>query len=106
MAKHAAVSTQELNPRSTSNRTLFQALITLFPLANAALLVIQGVLLEADQGTIPGWVWAVINGAVLVCGIVMKIASRIMAIPGVNEWLRKYAPWLAPEDDPAALPPQ
>ena len=104
MSKHLALSTQERNPRSAANRTFFVALVVLFPVANAALIILQDELGKSGL-SLPGWVTAALNVAVLVTSLLIRVATRIMAIPGVNDKLRRYAPVLAPEDSPAAATP-
>ena len=75
-------SSQERAPWRATARTLFAALIGL---ASMWALVVEA--LGLDQG-IP-WVAAslAVTGAV----------TRLMALPAVNNWLRQYIPWLAPE---------
>lgn len=75
-------SSQERAPWRATARTLFAALIGL---ASMWALVVEA--LGLDQG-IP-WVAAslAVTGAV----------TRLMALPAVNDWLRQYMPWLAPE---------
>lgn len=77
-------STQEQAPWRATARTLFAALIGL---ASMWALVVEA--LGLDQG-IP-WVAAslAVTGAV----------TRLMALPAVNNWLRRYMPWLAPEGE-------
>ena len=77
-------STQERAPWRATLRTLFAALIGL---ASMWALIVEA--LGLDQG-IP-WVAAslAVTGAV----------TRLMALPAVNDWLRRYVPWLAPESD-------
>ncbi|MCC9068784.1 hypothetical protein [Arthrobacter cryoconiti] len=99
-----ALSTQERNPRSASVRTAFAAAVALFPLLNAVLAVIIETLRPYDA-TIPGWVFIWLNGALVVVTVAIALVTRIMAIPGVNDWLRKYAPWLSPEDKTKPAPP-
>lgn len=75
-------SSQERAPWRATARTVFAALIGL---ASMWALVVEA--LGLDQG-IP-WVAAslAVTGAV----------TRLMALPAVNDWLRQYMPWLAPE---------
>lgn len=101
MADHVAtgvLSTQEKNPRSAVLRTLLAAVIALFPLLNLALpIVIEA--LKPYQVYLPGWVFLWLNGALVAVTVIIAIATRILALPGVNAWLRKYAPIFAPEDN-------
>ncbi|ALE91808.1 hypothetical protein AOC05_04880 [Arthrobacter alpinus] len=102
--RRVAASTQERNPRSASVRTAFAAAVALFPLLNGILAVIIEVLRPYDA-TIPGWVFIWLNGALVAVTVVIMLVTRVMAIPGVNDWLRKYARWLSPEDKPKPAPP-
>lgn len=97
MSKHLALSTQERNPKSAANRTFIVALVVLFPVANAGLIILQDEL-EKSGLALPGWVTAALNVAVVVTSLLIRVATRIMAIPGVNDKLRRYLPWLSPED--------
>jgi hypothetical protein len=96
---HSAVpaSTQERNPRSAVLRTVLAAVIALFPLLNGVLLAAVEVL-KPYEVHLPGWVFLWLNGALLAVTAVTALITRILAVPGVNEWLRKYAPVFAPED--------
>lgn len=97
MADHRALSTQERNPRSAVLRTVLVAAVALFPLLNTALKVIVDEL-EPYRVSLPEWLFVALNVAITVTVIMMGIFTRVMAIPGVNEWLRKYLPLFAPED--------
>ncbi|MBT8162784.1 MULTISPECIES: hypothetical protein [Arthrobacter] len=99
MGTHLAIpaSTQEKNPRSAVLRTVLAAVIALFPLLNLVLAVVIDQL-KPYQVNLPGWVFLWLNGALAVVTVITALATRILAIPGVNDWLRKYAPAFAPED--------
>lgn len=98
MADHVALSTQERNPRSAVIRTVFAAVVAGFPLINGALLITNAEL-QAYAIHLPGWVFVTLNIGLAVTAVVTAIVTRILAIPGVNEWLRRFFPLLAPEDD-------
>lgn len=98
--RRVAVSTQEKNPRSASVRTGLAALIGMLLLLNPILGVVIEVLRPYDA-VVPGWVFLWLNGAITVTAVGIALVTRIMAIPGVNDWLRTYAKWLAPEDKQA-----
>lgn len=87
--------TQVANPVRTTVRTIVQNLIVLVPLVNAVALVLVGYLQEQTDLVVPGWAFAVLNGVVLVTGLLIGGVTRIMAIPGVAEWIREKLPWLA-----------
>ena len=95
--RRVAVSTQEANPRSASVRTGLAALVGMLILLNPVLAVVIEVLRPYDA-TIPGWVFIWLNGAITVTAVAIALVTRVMAVPGVNDWLRKYAAWLSPED--------
>jgi len=103
--KRVAVSTQEKNPRSAVARTVLVAVFALFPILNAALLVIMDEL-QPYVGQLPAWVFPALNGVLVAVTVLIGICTRVLAVPGVNDWLRRYAKWLAPEDkqDPTADP--
>lgn len=93
---HAAVSTQEKNPRSAVVRTVVVAVLVLFPSLNIALGIIVEEM-EPYSASVPGWVFGILNGAIAATAVLLGIGTRILAIPGVNAWLREHAAWLAPE---------
>lgn len=95
--RRVAISTQERNPRSTIIRSVFVALLAALPIMNGALGIIVGELAPYG-GTVPGWVFGVLNGGIAVTAILLAILTKIMAFPGVNEWFRQHAAWLSPED--------
>ncbi|MDQ0677440.1 hypothetical protein QFZ30_001482 [Arthrobacter pascens] len=39
-----------------------------------------------------------LNGVLVATAVLTAFVTRILAIPGVNTWLREYLPILAPED--------
>ncbi|KQR01500.1 hypothetical protein ASF74_08010 [Arthrobacter sp. Leaf145] len=97
MADHVALSTQERNPRSAVLRTVLVAAVALFPLLNAALKILVEEL-EPYRVHLPEWMFIALNVAITVVVVIIGVCTRILAIPGVNEWLRKYVPIFAPED--------
>jgi membrane protein YdbS with pleckstrin-like domain len=101
MGDHSALmSTQERNPRSAVLRTVLAAVFGLFPLLNLVLAVVIDVL-KPYEVQLPAWVFLGLNGALLAATILTALVTRILAVPGVNEWLRKYQilRWFTPEDD-------
>lgn len=101
MADHlASVSTQERNPRSAVLRTILAIAVTLFPLVNGVLLaIIQA--LEPYRVYLPGWIFITLNGTLLAATAPAAVVTRVLAVPGVNEFLRKYQilRWFTPEDN-------
>lgn len=71
-------------------RTIVQALIVLVPIVNGLALAAGAYLAEQTDLTIPGWVFLVLNGAVTVTAVLMGLVARLMAVPGVNEWLTRF----------------
>jgi len=83
MADHAATpSTQTAYPWRATIRTAFAFLIGL---AAAWALIIQA------AGIDPGLEWASTSLAIA-AGI-----TRVMALPAVDDLIRRFAPWLAPD---------
>ncbi|ROO51474.1 hypothetical protein EDC02_6352 [Micromonospora sp. Llam0] len=74
-----AVTTQSRHPWRATLRTAVAATIAALPLIPLAAS-------EAGIDTVPA-----VAGVVAVTGAI----TRVMAIPGVDAWLRAYAPWLA-----------
>lgn len=100
MADHIApVSTQERNPRSAVLRTVLAVALAAFPLLNGVLVAILEAL-KPFEGYVPGWVFLGLNGVLLAVTILAAIVTRVLAVPGVNEWLRKYRVlrWFTPQD--------
>ena len=90
------ISTQESNPAKAVNRTVFAAVLAFFPLINGVLLSIQGWLAE-NTAIIPAELYAWVNG-ILVAGLALvALVTRILAVPGVNDWLRDHLRMLAPD---------
>ena len=82
---NAGVATQVANPNRTTRRSIFQLVIAI---ASAAPIIVP-IILGAWS---PEWLVAALGQVLAVHGVV----TRIMAIPGVNEWIVTHAPWLAP----------
>ena len=88
-----ASATQTEYPTKASIRTFVQSLI---PSAALFLLVVPqfvDIVLEefGNAGvTLPGWAYAVLTGLAVACGLIAAIVSRVMAIPGVEKWLREH----------------
>lgn len=82
-------TTQEQNPGRAVLRTLLAAAVGLFPLVNGILLALQQAL-EPYRAVLPEWTFLVVNGVALAAIILTAVVTRILAVPGVNDWLRKY----------------
>ncbi len=97
MADHLA--TQERNPRSAVLRTVLAVAVAAFPLLNGVLLAVIEAL-KPFEAFVPSWVFLGLNGILLTVTALAAIVTRVLAVPGVNEWLRKYRllRWFTPED--------
>lgn len=90
-------TTQELNPGRAVGRTLLAALVAFFPLVNGVLLAVQDWLAQ-NTAIIPADLFAWANG-ILIAGLALvALVTRILAVPGVNDWLRAHLRVLAPDD--------
>lgn len=76
--------TQVERPLRTTLRSVFQALVSFA--AIAPLIVVALAEAGIDVSTIP----AIATGLVVMAGI-----TRVMAVPAVEEWLRRFLPFLA-----------
>lgn len=86
-----APPTQVRRPWRTTARSIFQfalALATLLPLLAA------GVYTDVDQAP------AIVGQILVVAGII----TRVMALPGVEQFLRNWFPWLAASPGPKTPP--
>ena len=95
--RRVAVSTQEKNPRSAVIRTVVVAALTLFPILNLTL----GIIVEEMRpygDVVPGWVFGILNAGIVVTTVALAILTRVLAIPGVNEFFRSHFTPLSPED--------
>lgn len=83
MGKHSALSTQSAHPWRATVRTIFAALIALAAMAGPVYTAATNQAPEAATG------WAALGLAI--AGAV----TRILALPQVDAWLHRFAPWLA-----------
>lgn len=101
MGNHSAVitSTQERNPRSAVLRTALAVAVAAFPLLNGVLLAVIDAL-KPYEIYLPGWVFIWLNGTLVAVTAISLVVTRVLAVPGVNEWLRKYRilRWFTPQD--------
>lgn len=75
-------ATQTEHPWRATVRTIFQAVIAL---ASMWALIVQALGLD------PGWQW--VSASLVVAAAI----TRVMALPAVEAFLRRYVPWLAAE---------
>lgn len=88
--------TQVANPIRATIRTIVQNLVILLPLVNITAAGVIDYLNRQTDLAIPAWAFAVLNGVVLVTSFVIGLVARIMATPGVNEWIKAHLAFLAP----------
>lgn len=86
MAKHEAKTTQSAHPWRATIRTVFTAVIALAALAPLIYAAAAQQSPELATGAFAGVLAA--SGAL----------TRIMAVPGVEAFLQRFAPWLAAGD--------
>ena len=84
-------------------RTIVQALIVLVPAANALALAVVDYLDTQTDVTVPGWVFLVLNSVIVGSAFVMGLVARIMAVPGVNDWLTKIGLGSVPKSAEGAV---
>lgn len=98
-----AVSTQEANPGKAVNRTIFAVVLALFPTVNLILSAVNEWAVE-NEAMLPGWVFIALNAALAVAALITGLITKLLAIPAVNEWLRKgtVRSLLAPDNEPSA----
>lgn len=93
------VATQEANPGRAVTRTFFAALLAFAPLVNGVLLAVQDWVV-ANSDILPAELAVWVNG-ILVAGLALvALVTRVLAVPGVNDWLRKHLSLLAPDNSP------
>lgn len=92
------VPTQVANPGRAVIRTAVAylvGLIALLPVINAGLAALQAFLVEQTYIELAPWVWVAVNGAVAVSAFISLGITRLLAVPGINEWVKARLPWLA-----------
>lgn len=92
------VPTQVANPKRATLRTVVAVIVGLvvtLPLVNSFLLILQDELSKVTAFQIPAWIWAAINIALAIVALVGGVVTRVLAIPGVNEWIKAHVPGLA-----------
>lgn len=92
------VPTQVANPKRATLRTVVAVIVGLviaLPLVNSFLLILQSELAKVTAFEIPAWIWAAINVTLAAVALVGGIVTRVLAIPGVNEWIKAHVPGLA-----------
>lgn len=90
------ISTQEANPGKAVLRTFVAALLAFGPLVNGVLLAVQGWLAD-NTDVVPAELAVQVNGVLLAGLALVALVTRVLAVPGVNAWLRAHLPLLAPD---------
>ena len=88
-------------------RTIVQAAVVLFPLVNGVAIAASQYLKEQTGVGVPEWVFYALNIIIALTALVMGLVARIMAVPGVNEWLTKIGLGSVPRsniDEAGVLP--
>lgn len=70
-------------------RTVVQFLIVAVPIANGVAAAVIEYLRVQEDVIIPGWVFIWLNAILAGSALIIGLVARIMAVPGVNEWLMK-----------------
>lgn len=97
MGDHLATSTQAANPGRATLRTAVQVGIPAFL---ALLVIVPQIIQEVVDGFgqhLPDGLRLWLAGAAAVITAASATITRVMAIPGVIDWTRRYLPWLAPD---------
>ncbi|MCW2165416.1 hypothetical protein B0I12_002571 [Microbacterium hydrothermale] len=68
-------------------RTIVQALVVLVPVVNGVAVAIAAYLTEQTDVAVPPVVFLWLNVAIAATALLMGLAARIMAVPGVNTLL-------------------
>ena len=92
------VPTQVANPARATLRTVVAVLVALLaalPTLNAVLASLQAYLSEQTQVAIPAWVWVAVNATAALLLFISGLITRLLAVPGVNEWIKAHVPGLA-----------
>ena len=93
VASNLGVPTQVANPFRATLRTVAAVavgLVLALPVVNAVLAIVADELARSGA-ELPAWLWATVNGAIGVVAVVSGIVTRVLAIPGVNDWLASHA---------------
>lgn len=92
------VPTQVANPGRATLRTVLAVIVGLvlaLPTINAVLAALQAYLAEQTQVDVPAWVWLAVNGSAALVLFISGLITRLLAVPGVNEWVKAHLPALA-----------
>lgn len=87
-AAETTPTTQQEHPWRAALRTVVAYLVVVVPVLNIALGIIVDELQTAGLAS-DHWVFAWLNGAILVFGVIIAIVNRIALIPGINDLLTR-----------------
>lgn len=79
-------------------RTIVQALVVLIPLVNGVAVAAAAYLQEQTDIIVEPWAFVALNGVIAVTAVIMGLIARVMAVPGVNEWLTRIGLGSIPKD--------
>lgn len=86
--------TQVQHPGKAVTRTLLAAVVGFLPLVNGVLLAVQD-WLTANTDIIPAQLYGWVNGVLVAALALAALVTRVLAVPGVNDWLREHLAFLA-----------
>ena len=97
-----AAPTQVRNPWRTFLRTVVQAVGPILAAMWGLALILPSIAEEvAAVDGVPAEVVAALTAVAGVCAIVSGVVARVMALPGVNDWINRYLPALGTGDTTA-----
>lgn len=70
-------------------RTFVQTLVVLVPIVNGVAAAVIDYLTTQAMVAVPSWVFLALNGIVVATALLAGLVARVMAVPGVNDWLVK-----------------
>ena len=103
------LSTQEVHPNKASLRTFIQTLIpALVTLVAVVPQIVEIILDEVGKANValPGWLYVTLTGASVACAVVAAIVARVMAVPGVEDKLKKIGIGTKPKEIDETPPPE
>ena len=97
-AKLIAAAVAPWYPAQRAFRSIVGALVVLVPIVNGAAAAAIAYLTSQTDVSIPPVVFVWLNAIVAATALVIGLASRLMAVPGVNAMLAKIGLGTAPKD--------
>lgn len=97
MSKHLATTTQQQHPGKATARTVVQSFLSTLAVLGVVLPVAIEIIGDDLGRYLPdGWIVWLVGAAAFVAALAGAVA-RIMAIPGVDAWLKRIGLASAPE---------